>query len=115
MKKTTTIITALLLLSMAGFAQSKKSTTKTIARPDVPASVVQATATTSTGVAPLTGVGSTNQYLISLSEPELVGLLTFIQNSDNYSEKGKALFLDELKKKVHLIPTIPADTTAGKK
>lgn len=50
-------------------------------------------------------------YALILTQDELVNLYAFIQQADNWSDKGRRLYLDELQKKVRIIPV---DTTTKK-
>jgi hypothetical protein len=43
-------------------------------------------------------------YVIILSEPELVTLYKMVMEADLYSDKGKNLYLEALKKKTILMP-----------
>lgn len=52
------------------------------------------------------------KYVIVLDQGQLINLYSFINNADIYSEKGRQLFLDDLKKNVFLLP---ATDTAKKK
>lgn len=48
--------------------------------------------------------------MIILSEPEVEQLFAFIMSSDNYSDKGKRVFIDGLRKKIYVVPdTVPGD------
>lgn len=87
MKKTIFLMAAAILACSACFSQSNKSDSAAEKPAKVSAQAPKA-----------------QQYFILLSQNDLVTLFDFVTNADIYSDKGRSLYLDFLKKHTFMLP-----------